>query len=81
MKHDGLKFKDCAKVLKRNGFALVSQNGSHCKFVRDNRSMVICNSHAKINKIMIDFTGKILYNIIVQVYENLNFIKCIGVIG
>ena len=52
MKHDGLKFKDCAKVLKRNGFALVSQNGSHCKFVRDNRSMVICNSHAGVNRML-----------------------------
>ena len=52
MKHDGLKFKDCAKVLKRNGFALVSQNGSHCKFVRDNRSMVICNSDAGVNRML-----------------------------
>ena len=50
MKHDGLKFRDCVKVLKRNGFVLHSQNGSHCKFVNGSKSLVICDTHAGVNR-------------------------------
>ena len=52
MKHDGLKFRDCTKVLKRNGFVLHSQNGSHCKFIKGVLSLVICNSSAGVNRMM-----------------------------
>ena len=52
MKHDGLKFRDCVKVLKRNGFVLHSQNGSHCKFVNGSKSLVICDTHAGVNRML-----------------------------
>lgn len=47
---DDIRFKDADIILKRNGFVQTSCNGSHQKYERDNRHIVICR--LGVNKMM-----------------------------
>ena len=52
--YGGLKFRDCVRILKRNGFEFRSQNGSHCKFFKTGfvTPLVICDKPEGVNRMM-----------------------------
>lgn len=49
MRHKGLRFSDVRRELIRNGFAIVGQKGSHVKFVRGGRHLVVTNTSGGVN--------------------------------
>lgn len=42
MKSGGIKFRETSHVLRRNGWDHESTNGSHAKFKKGERTIVVC---------------------------------------
>lgn len=49
MRYRGVRFSDVRRELIRNGFAIDSQKGSHVKFVRDGKHLVVTNASSGVN--------------------------------
>lgn len=49
MRYKGIRFYDVRRELIRNGFAIDSQKGSHVKFVRDGKHLVVTNASRGVN--------------------------------
>lgn len=49
MRFKGLKFCDVRRTLIRNGFSEEGQNGSHVKFKRDGKHLVVTNASSGVN--------------------------------
>lgn len=66
-----LSLQEVIRVLERNGFVLVSQKGSHKKFKKDNRIVIVPDPKKEIPKgtfasillvlVPITITAKLLY--------------------
>ena len=52
MRYKGIRFSDVRRELIRNGFAIDSQNGSHVKFVRDGKHLVVTNASSGVNRMV-----------------------------
>lgn len=49
MRYKGIRFSDVCRELIRNGFTVDSQKGSHVKFVRDGKHLVVTNASSGVN--------------------------------
>ena len=49
MRFKGLRFGDVRRTLIKNGFSEESQNGSHVKFVRGGKHLVVTNASSGVN--------------------------------
>lgn len=48
----GLRFCEVRRTLIRNGFSEEGQNGSHVKFVRDGKHLVVTNASSGVNRMV-----------------------------
>ncbi len=49
MRYKVVRFSDVSRELIRNGFTVDSQKGSHVKFVRDGKHLVVTNASSGVN--------------------------------
>ena len=49
MRYRGVRFSDVRRELIRNGFTIDSQRGSHVKFVRGGKHLVVTNASSGVN--------------------------------
>lgn len=49
MRCKGIRFSDVRRELIHNGFTIDSQKGSHVKFVRDGKHLVVTNASSGVN--------------------------------
>ena len=52
MRFKGLRFSDVRRMLMRNGFSEEGQNGSHVKFTRDGRHVVVTDNGRGVNRMV-----------------------------
>lgn len=52
MRYKGIRFSDVRRELIRNGFTIDSQKGSHVKFIRDGKHLVVTNASSGVNRMM-----------------------------
>ena len=52
MRFKGLRFCDVRRTLIRNGFSEDGQNGSHVKFTRDGRHVVVTDNGRGVNRMV-----------------------------
>ena len=52
MRFKGLKFRDVRRTLIRNGFSEESQNGSHVKFTRGGKHVVVTDNGRGMNRMV-----------------------------
>lgn len=52
MRFKGLRFSDVRRTLVRNGFSEEGQNGSHVKFTRGGRHVVVTDNGHGVNRMV-----------------------------